>query len=212
VWEPNDQHPPHDVVAGEAFLFAIWKAVSTSPKWNQTLLVITYDEHGGCYDHVLPPSAVSPDAASNPGDEGFRFDRFGVRVPTVVVSPYIAPGTVFRSNRAYPYDHTSILATLRDWLGISPADMLPSRRIAAAPTLAQVLTLDTPRTDIPTVNPPATTGTAIPANAALNDLQRSLVSGMARRFGLDPTQVLPTMQTRQDAMDFFQRRSSVKNG
>lgn len=65
---PNDEHPPHDVSSGEAFLLQIWQAVSTSPQWNQILLIITYDEHGGCYDHVLPPSgAVTPDKASNPG-------------------------------------------------------------------------------------------------------------------------------------------------
>ncbi len=142
---PNDAHPPHSVQAGDAFLFAIWEAVSQSPDWEQTLLIITFDEHGGCYDHVLPPTnAATPDSASDPGVEGFRFDRFGVRVPTIVVSPYVAPGTVFRagiSDAVVPYDHTSILATLRDWLAIPPALMLTSQRIVAAPTLSPVLSL-----------------------------------------------------------------------
>ena len=59
--EANDEHPPHDVAAGERFLFAIWQAISQSPAWESTLLLITFDEHGGCYDHVLPPTnAVVP--------------------------------------------------------------------------------------------------------------------------------------------------------
>ncbi|HKT94442.1 MAG TPA: alkaline phosphatase family protein [Paraburkholderia sp.] len=203
--DPNDQHPPHDVYAGESFLYDIWNAVSTSPAWPETLLVITYDEHGGTYDHVLPPAnAVAPDAASNPGDQNFAFDSFGVRVPAVVVSPYIAPGTVFRSANATPYDHTSILATLRDWLDIAPADMLASQRVAAAPTLAPLLTLDAPRADLPAITAPPASG-FIATNLArpLNDLQKSLVSGTARRSGLDPAATLGAMPTRQHAVDFF---------
>jgi len=203
--DPNDQHPPHDVYAGERFLYEIWHALSTSPAWPETLLVITYDEHGGTYDHVLPPAnAVPPDAASDPGDQNFGFDSFGVRVPAVVVSPYIAPGTVFRSPGATPYDHTSILATLRDWLGIAPADMLASKRVAAAPTLAPLLTLDAPRADLPAIAAPAASG-FIATNLArpLNDLQKSLVSGTARRSGLDPTAALGSTPTRQHAVDFF---------
>jgi phospholipase C len=206
---PNDQHPPHDVSAGEAFLFAIWTAVSTSPGWEQTLLVITYDEHGGCYDHVLPPiGAIAPDQASAPGDAAFLFDRFGVRVPTVVVSPYIAAGTVFRSDKKTPYDHASILATLRDWVGIDPGAMLSSARVAAAPNLAQVLTLAQPRSDVPTLIAPAAPQTLVSLAAAPNNLQESLVSGAARRFGMDPAAVAAQTHTRQLAVDFFKRRPS----
>ncbi len=204
--DPNDQHPPHDVYAGERFLYDIWNAISTSPAWPETLLVITYDEHGGTYDHVLPPAnAVAPDAVSNPGDQNYAFDSFGVRVPAVVVSPWIAPGTVFRAADATPYDHTSILATLRDWLDIAPADMLASKRIAAAPTLEPLLTLDTPRADLPAIAaPPATGFVATSLTRPLNDLQKSLVSGTALRAGLNPTATLKSMPTRQHALDFFQ--------
>ena len=97
-------------------------AVVTGKNWEKTLLVITFDEHGGCPDHMPPPwGAIAPDPQSDPGEEGFRFNRFGVRVPTILVSPWIQAGTVFRSTTHVPYDHTSILATLRDWLSI-PAD------------------------------------------------------------------------------------------
>jgi phospholipase C len=205
--DPNDQHPPHDINAGESFLYDIWHAVSTSPAWPETLLVITYDEHGGTYDHVLPPAnAVPPDAASRPGDQNFGFDSFGVRVPAVVVSPYIAAGTVFRAAGSTPYDHTSILATLRDWLAIAPADMLASQRVAAAPTLAPLLTLDSPRTDLPAIAaPPASGFLATSLTLPLNDLQESLVSGTARRTGLDPAATLDATPTRQHAVDFFNR-------
>jgi phospholipase C len=205
--DPNDQHPPHDVTAGEQFLHAIWTAVSGSPGFDHILLVILYDEHGGCYDHVAPPSnAVSPDAASSPGKENFAFNRFGIRIPAVVVSPYVQAGTVFRSNTSVPHDHTSVLATLRDWLSIPPSSMLPSKRIAAAPTLEHVLTLAAPRTSAPTIPAPSAIVTATSPTLPLNDLQKSLVTGMAQRFGMDPAEVLSQVQTRQHAIDFFKQR------
>jgi phospholipase C len=206
VLDPNDQHPPHDVAAGDEFLYRIWQAVSQSPAWNNILLVIMYDEHGGCYDHALPPTgAVTPDSASNPGKQNFKFDRFGVRVPVIVVSPYVKAGTVFRSNTSTPYDHTSILATLRDWLVIPNASMLTSARIKAAPTLEQVLTLAAPRVDKPTIappqTPPAPTSLALPPNV----LQKSLLKGSARRLNMDPLALLAQIKTRQHAVDFFKQ-------
>ncbi|MDM0074854.1 alkaline phosphatase family protein [Variovorax sp. J2P1-59] len=207
VLDPNDQHPPHDVNAGEALLYEIWTAVSTSPGWGQTLLVITYDEHGGCYDHVLPPTNATPPDAK--GTEVFAFDRFGVRVPTVVISPLIAKGTVFRSDRTAPYDHTSILATLRDWLGISDQDMLTSARIAHAPTLAQLITLDVARTDLPDIAPVSAPLSLTPMGAEPNDLQLSLVAGSARRFGQDPAAEVARISTRQHVVDYFKRRPSL---
>jgi phospholipase C len=207
---PNDEHPPHDVSKGEQFLYQIWEAVSESPGWNNILLIITYDEHGGCYDHVLPPfGAVTPDRASKPGKGGFSFDRFGVRVPTVLVSPFIQAGTVFRSNAAVPYDHTSILATLRDWLGITDAEMLPSGRIGAAPNLAQVLTLTVPRKDKPAITPPLSTPVQTSVALPPNDLQKTLVAGTAHRFGMDAPTIMAQIKTRQNAIDFFKRRTSV---
>jgi phospholipase C len=202
---PNDEHPPHDVVAGEQFLYAIWQAVSQSPAWPETLLMITYDEHGGTYDHVFPPfGAATPDAKSDPGDENFTFDRFGLRVPTVLVSPWIQAGTVFRSPTATPYDHTSMLATLRDWLSIPTDQMLTSARIAAAPTLEQVLTLPVARTDLPVIPAPPTEVKQTATFKAPNPIQQSLVSAYAVQQGHDPKQVLDTIQTRQDAINYFQ--------
>jgi phospholipase C len=204
---PNDYHPPHDVVAGEQFVYQIWQAVSQSPKWEQTLLIITFDEHGGTYDHVMPPwGAVCPDAQSNPGKEGFAFNRFGVRVPTIVVSPWIQAGTVFRTASGTPYDHTSILATLRDWLGIPANTMLGSQRIAAAPSLAQLFTLPAARDVIPLISPPPAetqeTSTFLPPN----HLQNSLVAAQAARSRMDAQQTLNSIKTRQQAIDFFRRQ------
>jgi phospholipase C len=199
VKDPNDEHPPHDVVAGEQFLFQIWQAISKSPLWAKTLLLITYDEHGGTYDHVMPPwGAACPDNASNPGEKGFTFNRFGIRVPLVAVSPWIQAGTVFRTDSAsgVPYDHTSMLATLRDWLGIPADKMLTSTRIATAPNLAQIVTRAEVRADLPDV--PSPPGQVKPTEMELppNKLQRSLVSAEAFRRGHDPRLVLNATQTR----------------
>jgi phospholipase C len=202
---PNDEHPPHDVIAGEKFLFDIWQAVSRSPAWPETLLMITYDEHGGTYDHVHPPfGAASPDAKSNPGKEGFTFNRFGVRVPAVLVSPWIQAGTVFRSPTKTPYDHTSLLATLRDWLSIPKDKMLTSARIAAAPTFEHVFTLKQPRTKLPTIPPPAAEVKPTDTFKEPNSIQKSLISAHAVQQGIDPAATLDSIQTRQDAIHFFQ--------
>ncbi len=202
---PNDEHPPHDVVAGEQFLYQIWQAVSTSPAWPETLLMITYDEHGGIYDHVHPPyGAATPDEKSNPGEEGFTFNRFGVRVPLVLVSPWIQAGTVFRSPTATPCDHTSLLATLRDWIGIPADKMLTSARVKAAPTLEHVLTLNQPRTVLPTIPAPAQEVTETSTFKPVNPIQQSLVAAAAAQQGKDPEAVLSKIETRQDAIAYFQ--------
>jgi phospholipase C len=139
----NDQHPVGNVALGEQFLLQVYQTLQTSPAWAQTLLIVTHDEHGGNYDHVPPPTGATP-PSTTPGEQGFDFTRFGVRVPAVLVSPLIPAGTVFRAPEGGPpFDHTSILATLEKKFG------LPSltARDAAAPDLEAVLTIDptTPR-------------------------------------------------------------------
>jgi phospholipase C len=91
---PNDQHPPHNVAYGEQLIADVYNAVRSAATWKKTLLVITYDEHGGIYDHVPPPAAVPPDALR---PDGFAFDRYGVRVPAVIISPYMPPGSIVRA-------------------------------------------------------------------------------------------------------------------
>jgi phospholipase C len=140
----NSQHPNYDVALGERLINDVYAAVRTGPGWDQTLLIVTYDEHGGCFDHVAPPGGATPPDNST-GEFGFDFTRFGVRVPTVLISPLIAPGTVFRTPGPVPFDHTSILKTVETrW-------QLPAltARDAAAPDIGGALTLTEPRTDDP---------------------------------------------------------------
>jgi phospholipase C len=165
----NSQHPNYDVALGEALIEQVYQAVRGGPGWNQTLLLITYDEHGGLYDHVAPPtSAVPPD--NSPGEFGFDFRRFGVRVPAVLVSPLIAPGTIFNVPAgSMPIDHTSVLKTIEVRWG------LPSltARDAAAPDLGAVLTLSTPRTDDPIAGVVAPTASGPnPAAGEVSQLQQ----------------------------------------
>lgn len=146
----NDQHPPADIRPGEKLMADVYNAIKNSPAFNETLLVITYDEHGGCYDHFPPfGGAVSPDPEKKPGQQGFLFNRFGVRVPCVLINPYIRKGHIARPEGYTPYDHTSLIKTLQllfDLEGLTP-------RSDAAPDFSNVLTLDTPRTDFPEVFP-----------------------------------------------------------
>jgi len=137
---PNDQHPPHGVTAGEQLIATVYNALRNGPQWTSTLLIITYDEHGGCYDHVPPPAAVPPDTTPT---SPFGFDRYGVRVTAVIVSPYIKTNTILRAPKgSAPFDHTSILATLRKRFALSAP---LTRRDAAAPDLGMAdMWLNTP--------------------------------------------------------------------
>lgn len=91
----NDDHPSHDVYEGQMFVKEVYETLRASPQWNETLFVITYDEHGGFYDHVATPvsGVPSPDGIVGPEPFNFTFDRLGVRVPTIAVSPWIEKGT-----------------------------------------------------------------------------------------------------------------------
>ena len=179
---PNDQHPPHDVVFGEQLIATAYNAVRASPLWESTLLIVTYDEHGGCFDHAPPPRAVPPGDGRT--QEGFAFDRYGVRVPAILVSPYIAPGTILRAapggiphnGPPYPYDHTSIIATVQKCFGLGAA---LTARDAAAPDLGPVLRLDRPTNGalglltVPSYTPSAQDLTAA-IGKPLTDMQQSL--------------------------------------
>lgn len=93
--EANDDHPSHDVTNGQKLVKEVYETLRASPQWNETLLVITYDEHGGFYDHVETPyvDVPNPDGNTGPSPYFFKFDRLGVRVPTIMVSPWIKKGT-----------------------------------------------------------------------------------------------------------------------
>ena len=172
---PNDEHPPHNVHYGEQLIATIYNAVRNGPDWEATLLVITYDEHGGCYDHVPPPAAAPP---GGPIPDGFAFDRYGVRVPAVIVSPYIPPGTIVRppDGAAYPFDHTSIIATLREVFELGGP---LTGRDAVAPSLVSALSLTGPTNGGPgKIVPPASAPSAADVASSVqlppNDLQAGL--------------------------------------
>jgi phospholipase C len=135
--------PPSSILAGEAFLARIYDAVRSarspagSNVYNTTLL-IGWDEPGGTYDHVAPGPVPPPDPGAPPGQLSFHFDRSGYRVPAVIVSPWVTPGSVFTDE----YRHTSLIATLRAVWGLGAAF---TRRDAAARTFQQLLDLDSPR-------------------------------------------------------------------
>jgi phospholipase C len=145
--------PPSSLLGGEALLAKIYNAIRSSSSeqgsnaWN-TLLMITFDEHGGTYDHVSPPLVAQPDAAAAPGQMGFGFDRSGLRVPAIAISAWIPDRTVITSE----YRNTSVIATLRKrWQLGGPL----TGRDAVAADIAQVLSLQTPRDpqDWPEVTP-----------------------------------------------------------
>ncbi|WP_310962097.1 alkaline phosphatase family protein [Nocardioides terrisoli] len=190
----NSQHPNYNLALGEQLLLETYRALRDSPAWEQTLLVITYDEHGGCYDHVSPPwGATPPDQTV--GEYGFDFTRFGPRVPAVLVSPFIEAGTVYRAPGQTPLDHTSILATIEKRWGIAPL----TARDAAAPDLAGALTLTTARTDDPLASvtaPPAPTNpTGLVVQAShLQQIQAALIADQAGR----PPEELAVLQTNAD--------------
>ncbi|KAG9298460.1 hypothetical protein G9A89_003683 [Geosiphon pyriformis] len=110
----NDEHPPYSVADGELFIKQIYEALHASPQWNQSLFILTFDEHGGFYDPVPPPENVpAPDNKTAPY---FNFDRLGVRVPTILISPWIAKGKVVHDPILQPgsyYEHSSIAATMK---------------------------------------------------------------------------------------------------
>ena len=175
----NSQHPNYDVALGEQFIHDVYEALRAGPGWPGTLLVITYDEHGGCYDHVPPPwGAVPPD--NDAGEFGFGFDRFGVRVPAVLVSPLIAPGTVYRVPAGgTPLDHTSILRTVEQRWNLPTL----TARDAAAPAFGDVLTLTTPRADdvLAGVTVPVASGPA-PATGTVSHLDSIQAELIGRRL------------------------------
>jgi phospholipase C len=111
----SDQHPDHDVRAGEQYIASVYNAIRQNPNlWPNTALLIVYDEHGGTFDHVPPPACLPDGFVAQPSATGtpdpFHFDRLGVRVPAILVSPWVARGSVIDDV----YEHASIPATITE--------------------------------------------------------------------------------------------------
>ena len=211
----NDEHPPaplfdhivlpSSVLAGEQLIAEIYNAIksSSSPtgsNWKNTALLITYDEGGGCYDHVSPPSAPTPDLGQRPGEEGFMFDRLGVRVPAVLVSAYTAAGTVVNA----PMRHTAVARTMQEKWGI---DFL-TQRDKTAPDLAPFFNLTKPRSPAswPTVTPRPTSDTAEDPRQQLNELQLAFIGALDAAF--PPSGGAANVKTIGDAQDFLATKAA----
>jgi phospholipase C len=173
----SDQHPDHDVMEGERLIRDVYLAIRSNTKlWQSTMLLIVYDEHGGIYDHVPPPSI--PATGDPTIDNTFAFDRLGVRVPAVVVSPWIPPRTIIRTQ----LEHSSIVGTVRKLFGPTAS---PLGRDATAATFDfdTIPHLDAPRTDH--LRFPHRLATAPPAgDTRATELARLMVRQMHRTLGL----------------------------
>jgi phospholipase C len=191
----NDMHPstpgawgdgsgPGDVgpvLLGELLVWNVYNAIRNSPQRDRTLLIITFDEHGGCYDHVPPPGQVTPpDLTLKTLEDDFDFTRLGVRIPTIMVSSHIAKNTVVNT----PMHHGSFMSTVGEkWGKLAPGMFPPlTARVAGAPDFTEVFTSAAATQDWPDIPKPV-----IPdefwakdfSQAPLSKLQRSLINGTA---------------------------------
>jgi phospholipase C len=213
----NDQHPPFtllgrtphsSVLAGELLIHEVYDAIRRSDSalgnnWRNTLLVITYDEHGGCYDHVPPPPAVPPGSVT-PGQMRFRFDRLGVRVPAVLVSAFIDPRTVVNTL----LDHNSVVKTMSDKWQLRPL----TARDRASTSLAGVFNRTTPRPQetwpTPKPRPLPYGGRLSNLEARLNPLQTSMLGLMSAVAGGESAP-LAGIETVGHALHFLEERMRI---
>jgi len=179
----TDQHPSHSVAEGEKLIKYVYESLRNSPSWEDTLLLITYDEHGGFYDHKPTPmdGIPNPDGLNyTDGNVRFDFDRLGIRVPAIAISPYINPSVIHEPNGPTPtshYEHSSVYATLKKLWNL-PSFL--TKRDEWAGTFEGLFTRDTPRTDCPTTlaKPVETLRTWKPAtgNEPITHFQRELLA------------------------------------
>lgn len=180
----DSQHPMDDVTQGELLIKETYEAIRNSPIWEKSLLIITYDEHGGFYDHVVPPTTVEPgDRTTNPLNNkyGFNFKQLGVRVPAIVVSPYISKGVIDKRV----YDHSSIPATIEENFSLTSL----TQRDKQASRVTSLLTLKEPRNDAPMTLPaPVSSGVRFAFLERLeSDFERVVVElGLEDRKTVDP--------------------------
>ena len=145
----SDQHPDHNIQAGESFIAEVYTAIKNRDDlWQSTALLVVYDEHGGIYDHVPPPACIPDGFVASPNATGtgaeFRFDRLGVRVPAILISPWIPKGTVVDGR---VFEHASIPATVtKHFLGDYDQR---SPREKAAETFLDLLSAPVLRNDCP---------------------------------------------------------------
>jgi hypothetical protein len=154
------------VTRGERLIKEVYEAVRNSPHWESSAIVITHDENGGFFDHRVPPTTMHPgDSATDDENVHVQFDfkQLGARVPAVVISPWVARGTIDHRR----HEHSSVVKTLRDLFSLGSL----TERDRHANSLAPLLNLATARTDCPTVLPPvAESGWRCTSDAPDSDL------------------------------------------
>ena len=173
--------PPSSLIGGEDLLARLYNAIraSSSPtgsNYLNTTLLVTFDEHGGTYDHIAPPPAVPPDPSAPAGQFGFTFNRSGVRIPTLAVSAWIPERTVVTDE----YRATSLISTLRDRWNLGTTF---TERDATARSFASVFTLDKPRAqsdwpDIVARPVEPMPESLMPLDAPINRLGKALLGGL----------------------------------
>jgi phospholipase C len=167
----TSQHPLDTVTGGDRLVASVYNALRASPLWDDSLLIITHDEHGGFYDHMAPDKAVPP--GDNPGpdhnESGFDFATYGVRVPAVVVSPWVAKGKVDHTI----YDHSSVIATLSALFGFAPLTERDKHANTVLGLIEPSKRSDCPQT-IQSVALPKTTTLAAAAKVGVQDHSRDV--------------------------------------
>jgi phospholipase C len=233
MWH-DDMHPssfdsviysdggPGSVLLGDRIVWKVYQAIrnsqsSSGNNWQNTLLIITFDEHGGCYDHVVPPSATQPNTAEfnnhGVGEDGFDFKRLGVRVPMVMVSANIAANTIVNT----PMHHCCFLQTMQQKWG------LPSLgpRQDTAPPFTEVFSAT--QRDLSTwpdwefyPGPSSTLddalmGTVDLGSAPLNDLQQSILDAIKKFYAEDPVLSVMPVNTARDAKRFLAEAEKLRH-
>jgi phospholipase C len=188
----NDDHPHADIRNGEAFLDRVYRAVTSSPAWPNTLLIINFDEWGGFFDHVAPPAAPIPPADALAGNiDGLR----GFRVPCLLISPWSPRATVAHGV----YDHTSILKLIEWRWGLPPLTV----RDAGAANLATALDFSQSNLTAPTPTvPPGPFGGACPTGESGPDGEWQMLRDLAKKYGWpiygpDPTTAVPVLSGKE---------------
>jgi phospholipase C len=225
IWPHNDMHPSSappsafgkdpsgEVLMGDHLVWQVYDAIRRSPKADRTLLIITFDEHGGCYDHVAPPNVAPPDLKGYDLEDNFDFTRLGVRVPMIMISSHIAKNTIVNA----PMDHCSFMNTIRKkWDKIAPGKFPAlTARVAAAPDFSQVFTSAAlrPASTWPVIGRPVVSEEFLAtdfSNHPIGQLEKSIVQGVedmphaieARKNGI-PLQPAVTITTAGEALNYL---------